>query len=416
MPGGLYSDAFRSASAGLAMVGPDATILEVNPAVEAISGFAREALVGRPFWAFLDPDDRSLEVWPALVSGRLPSYTAERRFLGRNGRELVLALTITPIRGDGGDAGPPGAGFVVHLEDRTGSYAADAARRAAEDQFSSAFRFAPIGMALVALDGQWLRVNPALCRLIGREERQLLKLRFQDITHPDDLEGDLLLADRLQRGEIASYELEKRYVRPDGRPVWVQLNVSLAGDAAHPEGRYYIAQIQDISERRQQAEALRRAGTTDPLTGVANRVAFLDGLDHALARPARDGGLVLLFVDLDDFKRVNDDLGHAAGDQVLVAVGARLRSAVRATDLVARFGGDEFVVLVEVHGDRGADAVAARVGAVLNRPLRLEGGLVVDLQASIGAEPVAAGASAEELVSMADAAMYAAKRARRIAV
>ncbi len=125
-----------------------------------------------------------------------------------------------------------------------------------EERFRAVLEHAPIGMALVGLDGRWLMVNRSLCRIVGYPEAELLGLTFQDVTHPDDVDSDLENVRRLLAGEVASYEMEKRYLRRDGSVVWAQLSVSLLrGDAGEP--LYFISQIQDITARRQTEEALR---------------------------------------------------------------------------------------------------------------------------------------------------------------
>lgn len=129
--------------------------------------------------------------------------------------------------------------------------------RESEERFRSAFEDAGMGMGVVSLDGHWLRVNRALCNLIGYPEEELLKLTFQDITYPEDLDKDLELYSRLKAGEIPTYQMEKRYIRKDGRIIWILLSVSVVRD---PSGKplYAISQIQDIEERKRATEELAR--------------------------------------------------------------------------------------------------------------------------------------------------------------
>ncbi|MGA2053314.1 MAG: PAS domain S-box protein, partial [Opitutales bacterium] len=129
--------------------------------------------------------------------------------------------------------------------------------RLSEEHFRTAMEHSAIGMALVGLDGKWLKVNEALCRLVGYTEEELLRIDFQTITHPDDLDADLAQVQRMLAGEIETYQMEKRYFHKMGRIVWILLTVALARDA---EGRpgYFISQIQDIGQRRQAEEMMRR--------------------------------------------------------------------------------------------------------------------------------------------------------------
>jgi PAS domain S-box-containing protein len=130
------------------------------------------------------------------------------------------------------------------------------ALRESEERFSSAFEYAPIGMALVSLEGRWLKVNPALCKVVGYSEDELLTRTFQNITHPEDLEADLSYVRRIIAGEIHSYQLEKRYIHSSGRPITVQLSVSLVRDSQR-QPRYFISQMQDITEHKRAEDELR---------------------------------------------------------------------------------------------------------------------------------------------------------------
>jgi diguanylate cyclase (GGDEF)-like protein len=171
----------------------------------------------------------------------------------------------------------------------------------------------------------------------------------------------------------------------------------------------------DLAELRREAVVLSHRSLHDALTGLPNRTLFLDRLEHALARVTRDPSLVaVLFLDLDGFKRCNDELGHYAGDRLLVEVGARLQASIRATDTAARFGGDEFLLLLEDLNDEDeAEQLADRVRAALAAPYEIEGE-EVQLSAAIGiATTTDPAASPEELIRAADEAMLRAKAGAR---
>jgi diguanylate cyclase (GGDEF)-like protein len=199
-------------------------------------------------------------------------------------------------------------------------------------------------------------------------------------------------------------------VARDGTEVWVRDEAYAMAD--HASGRR-VSQglLIDTTDRKRLESRLIHDALHDPLTGLANRVLLRDHLERALARQGRSPGVVaLLFVDLDDFKRVNDSYGHAAGDEILVQVAARLVGAVRADDVVGRQSGDEFAVLLgRIVSVEEAVLAAERILRELRRPIPL-GGRSIVVGGSIGiAFAAEEDATVEDLVTQADAAMYAAK-------
>jgi diguanylate cyclase (GGDEF)-like protein len=170
-----------------------------------------------------------------------------------------------------------------------------------------------------------------------------------------------------------------------------------------------VVNVREITDRKDLEEELRRQAGTDPLTGLVNRAAFWQHL--ALATRAVDPAAppAVLFIDLDDFKAVNDSLGHAAGDQLLAAVADRIRACVRGDDVVARLGGDEFAVLLAAGGPDRAPQVAGRLVEDLRLGVRLPG-TTVTVTASVGGAPALAGDTPESLLHRADTEMYSAKR------
>ncbi len=279
----------------------------------------------------------------------------------------------------------------------------------AELRFRLTFEEAPIGIALLSPAGEWLWVNRAMCSILGREESELLTLTFQDLTHPDDLDADLGLVERLLCGEIDRYRMEKRYLHADGHIVWAELSVSLVRDELG-QPRHFVSQVQDITTLHDARELLRHQSLHDALTGLPNRVLLYDRLRQALAQESRRRtGLAVLFLDLDGLKAVNDALGHDVGDVLLVQIARRLQDAVRDGDTVARLGGDEFVILGAAIDDLdAAGELADRVRAAMGRPFDLDSGPVA-CTASIGLALPRPGQTPEAILREADRAMYRAK-------
>ena len=204
---------------------------------------------------------------------------------------------------------------------------------------------------------------------------------------------------------------EYRMLARDGTEVWVRDEAYAMPDDELGGHRVSQGLLIDITDRKRLESKLIHDALHDPLTGLANRVLLRDHLERALARLVRSRGTVaLLFVDLDDFKRINDSYGHAAGDQILVQVAERLLGAVRAEDVVGRQSGDEFAILLgQVRDDEEAVALAERILSELRRPVQL-GAWSISVGGSIGiALASERDAAAEELLTQADAAMYAAK-------
>ena len=237
-------------------------------------------------------------------------------------------------------------GAVAISQDITGRREADDELRAVTTRFETAFAAAPIGMALVDVDGSFLRCNQALCDLLGYGEDELMALSFQDITHPEDLDIDLSHVQRLLAGEASSYTMEKRYLTKTGRLVWVLLAASLVRDEEGPR-RTSSRRSRTSPRRAEMEESLRQLADHDAVTDLLNRRRFEDELVRQVGRCKRYGETAcLLILDVDDFKGVNDAFGHRVGDAALQQVALILDGRLRATDVVARIGGDEFAALL----------------------------------------------------------------------
>ncbi|MDX5372164.1 MAG: PAS domain S-box protein [Pseudomonadaceae bacterium] len=421
------------------------------------------------------------------------------------------------------------AGLAVRQQQR------DAERLQSELRFRATFEQAAVGIAHLAPDGHWLRVNQRLCQMLGYSREELVQLTYQDITHPDDLDADRHLTEQLLSGEIGRLNLEKRYLRRDGSTLWANLSATLVRHT-NGEPHYFISVLEDIALRKQQEQALRQAATVfestqegvlvvdgrrrilscnpafggltglnpqqvlgrrlhdllpgnevdraryrslwrkvqegghwqgelssrrqdgshfpfwlsvskvrdceqyvliftdlsqhrdsqerlahlvhfDTLTDLPNRLFAMERLSHALEHAQRHNERVaVLYFDLDNFKTINESLGHKVGDGLLVAVARRLQKRLRNEDTLARLSSDEFLVVLEnLQRPEEAANIARSLIELLERPLPLEGdGREAYLSASIGISLYPDdGLSSDDLLRNADSALHQAKQEGR---
>ncbi|MGH2897055.1 MAG: PAS domain S-box protein, partial [Solirubrobacteraceae bacterium] len=276
---------------------PDAAlVIDADGAVLEANARARQ-LFGR------DPTGDA--VAGLLNQAELPLRTDEHvhlRVQGRHGDHVPFIADIS-VR-DHGSA--PGVRLVILRELDSGLLVEESRRL-----LDLAFESAPIGMAFFNPEGEYIRVNPALCRLLDRAPEGLLGRRDQEFTHADDRASDVDAAWRILDGEIDTWQTEKRFVRPDGTVVWAIANMTFLRDEARRPVAW-LGQFQDITDRRAHEDRLRRLADEDPLTKVPNRRSFEDAVRIALQLSQRHQiAGALLMIDLDNFKSINDTHGHA---------------------------------------------------------------------------------------------------------
>lgn len=286
------------------------------------------------------------------------------------------------------------------------------ALRASEALFSATFHQAAMGIAHIAPDGRIVRANDKLCRMLGYDAQALCQRTVFELGEPErcDATRDFLAQQWAAQGLEHSPEVEKTYRRRDGSLLWVCEALSVVRDT-QGQPAFLVAVLQDITARKDLEARLSHDALHDALTGLPNRVMFHERLSQVLESARRHGRhAAVLYLDLDGFKAVNDSLGHAAGDTLLQQVARRLEGCVRAEDTVARFGGDEFGIVLAAAGQaQDCETVARKVLQALTAPFEVQSA-AVRISASLGGVLFPQhGDAVATLVARADQAMYTAK-------
>ena len=287
-------------------------------------------------------------------------------------------------------------------------------QRESERRFSSLVQHSSDLIVVIEPDTTVKYVSPSVQRILGYEVEEITGARFADYVHVQDV--DSALSAIIERPEVmqpTSEAFECRFRHANG--TWLHFEILLTNLMGVENVSGIVLNARDVSERKAFESQLRHQAFHDPVTDLANRALFTDRVEHALARMTRDaGGIAVLFIDLDEFKVINDSLGHAAGDDVLSDVGKRLLRCVRTMDTVARFGGDEFAVLLEdTYQEQELAEVADRILHSLHDAIAIDDKEVF-IGASMGIAVLdaedAMTSAADELLRNADVAMYMAKR------
>lgn len=306
-----------------------------------------------------------------------------------------------------------GDGLSVGWRDVTDRFNAAQRLAASEERFRAAMASAPIGMAVTGLDRSFREVNEALCAIVGRSSDWLLDHSIADLLDPDANEIDRELRGAVTAGLQDHATAEHQMIRSDGTRIWVDHSVGVLRDVdGSPAG--FVSQFVDVTQSRQDRVRLQFLASHDPLTGLLNRRYFLDQFQLILRHPKSPGHhIAVLYIDLDNLKPINDHFGHRAGDAVLTAVAHRLRETVRRDDLVARIGGDEFVVaLTTIHAATDAATVARKIHRHVVAPVHVDGDLIT-ITLSIGIALAQPGDDPTIALQHADAALYQAKQRGR---
>jgi diguanylate cyclase (GGDEF)-like protein/PAS domain S-box-containing protein len=392
---------------------PDGIISAWNQGAERLYGYAATEIVGQPYEVIVPGicQDGERETVRALLAARA-SDCYETRRLRKDGAAVAVWVRISPIFN--------AAGSIIGVstvEDDAGARAADSKGHMAP-YLRNAFEQAPIPIALVSVEpangGGLLLANPALCELTGYSRETLQMMDIEALLHPEDLSTDLAATARLLRGEAQSFQIEERLLHADCHATWVTTTASLVRDSSG-NPMYCIRQLQDIEERKRYEGELGYLVEHDVLTGLLNRRGFVRELAHQMAYARRYGSRgAVLFLDLDDFKRINDTLGHSTGDEIIAEFADVLGRRLRETDIFARLGGDEFAVLLPDASVSDAETVSESLLEALREGCSLPFGEGRGVSMSVGIasfEEPSRSLSPEDVLIDADLAMYCAKDA-----
>lgn len=394
----------------------DSRFLKVSRSAAEFTGAIEPAsMVGKTVWDYFTPEHATAacEVEAEIMrTGQALNDIEEPHLRPHTDAEETLSASKQPLRDfDGRIIGT--FGISRDITSRKIAERELIARTAELDRIGAELRTlidtSPDPMTRYDRDLRVMYANPAAREMLGKSEREMLGRTSRELGEPEEF--------------VRDWQQVLRHVLRTAEPAEREFSVVIAGRQRYLHTRFVpeigedgdvpsvLAVSRDLTERRRMEEALAERAVRDPLTGLANRTLLVSRIEQAIELAgSRPGRPAVLFLDLDRFKLVNDSLGHAAGDELLVAVGERLRETVRRGDLVARFGGDEFVILCEdVEGRAEAAALADRICRCLVRPFECEG-TPIHVRTSIGiALADDEGATADALLRESDAAMYQVK-------
>jgi diguanylate cyclase (GGDEF)-like protein/PAS domain S-box-containing protein len=381
-------------------------ITMIDEAISEILGWSAAEMEGQRSLEFVHPDDHALAVdnWMQMLAHPGPARRIRQRLRGKDGSWTWFEATNHNLLDD-----PEHGCVVCEMVDISDEMATHEALRAREQLLDQLAEAVPVGLFQTDADGRVVYANDRLREIFGTEPAETISDQLTSVVVADRPVLEEAIANVLHHGAAA--DVEVALSRPaSNEPGYCTIALRAL---THEDGTVSgaIACVTDVTDSTRMREELRHRATVDELTGCSNRATIVSALEAHIASGQRRAERAVLFIDLDGFKQVNDEHGHAVGDELLRRIADRLRAAVRDEDLVGRIGGDEFLVVCpEIGGHDPAIRLAQRIADLLGGDVALAGG---GRQASIGvAWSTGEAIAAETLIARADRAMYESKRQR----
>jgi diguanylate cyclase (GGDEF)-like protein/PAS domain S-box-containing protein len=400
----LIRNIFEYAPLGMALLDASLNYVLVNSAFCEMLGYSKDDLktLNPLDITYSEDKDVSRERLEALVSGEINVYQIEKRYIKKNGSSVWMHLTISMIRNPDGDANL----YVAQIQDVSAQKALEDKQRLA----TAVFNYSNQGIMVTDTENRIIAVNPAFTELTGYSSDEVLGLNPNLLSsgkQPKEFYKDLwntLLADGHWEGDVWNR-------KKTGEIFAEWLSISTVRDSQGNVSSY-VAMFSDVTEKKKASDKILEYANYDPLTRLPNRRLFNDRLKHSIVKSHRSSQKFgLVFIDLDHFKEVNDELGHAAGDELLIEAANRIEGKVRAADTVARLGGDEFIVILnEIKNRSDLERVASSIVLALRETFFIHG-KEVHVSGSLGLITYPDDASdSDTLIRGADKAMYKAKQ------
>ena len=398
----------QNASDLVTIIDGDGTLRYASPSIERLMGYSADDWVGANILSFVHPDDLARISSSLGEVASMPGVHPPRQLRVRHADGSYRYFETTPTNLL--DV-PSVQGIVHNSHDITERWQAEDALRHSEERFRSLVQNASDLITVIDADTTIRYQSPSIEHMLGHDASTMVGLRLTDLIHIDDVARTLAVLQNTMRDATARTSADMRVRDRNGG--WRHVEFIGTDQRHNPAIGGLVLNIRDVTDRKALEQQLRHQATHDPLTKLANRTRFSDRLQQALSRSDRLGHRIgILFMDLDNFKGVNDSLGHSAGDRLLTEVAERVERCLRPGDTVARLGGDEFAILLDdVASAEDATRVVDRIFHTLEAPFVLEGKEII-VRASVGiavSGDDSSGGNADSLLRDADVAMYVAK-------